>query len=210
MVPISDADASFVVSAEAVGPALRRSDSMTLTLATTLALMSSPVCPPAASSGSALRCRGEFTLAVRAPFAEAIELFGAHGESVWAGPDWNPRFLDPVPPHDQAGAVYLMRGSEGTILGYTTDFDREAGHLRHVFVRGANSVTVIDIRLVASTSASTKVTVVYERTALHPGAEPEVRALAAQDEAQAKEWEDAIAAYLKSRPTARPDPATKR
>jgi hypothetical protein len=78
----------------------------------------------------------------------------------------------------------------------TTIFDRVKGHARHVFLLGDSHVTVIDVRLVPLGFGTTGVTVVYERTALNPDAEHEVRQLSAADVAQGPEWEAAIAAVL--------------
>jgi hypothetical protein len=157
------------------------------------------------AAGTTLQLRGEFTIVVQAPPRVAVELFGAHGERAWAGKEWNPRFLDPLPAEDRAGAVFVFAHDGGrTILGFTPLFDREAGQVRHVFVRGSDSVTVIDVRLFPAETGRSRVVVVYERTALHRGAEAEVRALAAEDGAQAREWETAINTFLASTATSRP------
>jgi len=145
-----------------------------------------------------LQVRGEFTFLVRAPPRTAVDLFGAHGERVWAS-HWDPRFLDPVPEQDRPGAVFLFNPQgEQPVLGYMPIFDRERGHVRHVFVRGSDSVTTIDVRLHPADGGATRAVVTYERTALHPVAEQGVRALAAEDGAQAAEWEAAIDAHLAS------------
>lgn len=168
-------------------------------LPTSLALMTPLLTGQPPSPGAALQTHREFGITVRAPVCIAVELFGAHGERAWAGKDWDPQFLAPLPARDQEGAVFFFKPhGDQVILGYTTDFDRERGHVRHVFLRGSGSVTVIDIRLAPASAESSKVAVVYERTALHRGAEAEVRRLAEHDAAQASEWEAAIDAYLVS------------
>jgi len=150
-------------------------------------------------AGTALQMRGVFTILVRAPPRLAVELFGAHGERAWAGKGWDPHFLDPLPAQDRPGAAFRFTPpGEQPVLGYMPIFDREAGHVRHVFVRGSDSVTVIDVRLHPAEGGKSRVVVTYERTALHPAAEEKVRALAAGDTAQAAEWEAAIDAHLAS------------
>lgn len=148
---------------------------------------------------SPLQMHSEFTILVHAPPQAALGLFGASGERTWAGKEWNPRFLEPRPEEDRPGAVFFFSPTSGRpILGYTPIFDREQGHIRHVFFRGSGSVTVIDVRLSPVDGHSSRVVVVYERTALDHDSEAEVRALAADDASQAAEWEAAINAYLSS------------
>jgi hypothetical protein len=174
---------------------------MTLSFPVRLLLMTpllSTQLPTVVAAHPAVQFRSTFGLTVRAPLAVAVELFGAHGERAWAGEDWDPQFVHPVPPQDREGAVFLMADGGRKILDLTTIFDRAGGHVRHVFVRGDCSVTVIDIRLVALDAATTRVSVTYERTALNAEAEDEVRRLAGGDAAQTLEWETAIEAALRA------------
>lgn len=145
-----------------------------------------------------LRLRSEFSLTIRVPLDQAVGLFGGHGERVWAGEDWNPRFLRPLPPQDGQGSIFLVDSGDKERLGLTTVFDRALGHVRHVFLLGDRCVTVIDIHLAALDPDTSRVAVVYERTALSPTAEAEVRTLAGGDAAQAPEWEAAINAVAAS------------
>jgi hypothetical protein len=147
---------------------------------------------------SALRLRNEFTITVHAPLEVAVGLFGAHGERAWAGKDWDPQFLHPVPPEDRAGAIFRMPLRGRDRLWLTTVFDRAQGHVRHVYLLGDSSVTVIDIQLVPVDRENTTATVVYERTSLSPSADDDVRTLASGDAAQAPEWETAINAATAS------------
>lgn len=146
-----------------------------------------------------LRLRSEFSFTIPVPLDQAVGLFGAHGERVWAGADWNPRFLRPLPPDDGQGSVFVVDSGDEERLGLTTVFDRARGHVRHVFLLGDRCATVIDIHLTALDRDRSRVTVVYERTALSPTAEDEVRRLASRDAAQAPEWEAAIEAVAASR-----------
>lgn len=148
---------------------------------------------------SAIRLRNEFTITVHAPLDVAVGFFGAHGERAWAGKDWDPRFLHPVPPEDRAGAIFQAPLGGRDRLWLTTIFDRALGHVRHVYLLGDSSVTVIDIHLVPVDRERCRATVVYERTSLRPSADDDVRALASTDAAQGPEWEAAINAVAGSR-----------
>jgi hypothetical protein len=57
-------------------------------------------------------------------------------------------------------------------------------------------VTTIDLTFLPLDSAETKVTVVYERTALSVAANEQVQQLGAADRARGADWEKAINAYL--------------
>jgi hypothetical protein len=149
---------------------------------------------PAPTVRPALRLRSEFTVNVPLPRDLALGLFGAHGERAWAGPEWDPAFLEPCPPEDREGAVFMVSSPGPRRLGYTTCFDAPSGHVRHVFVLGDRSVTFLDIRLAALDPTTSRATVVYERTSLRAEADDELRALAAGDAGQAPDWEAAIAA----------------
>lgn len=139
-----------------------------------------------------LRLRSEFALTVWLPRDQAVWLFGAHGERAWAGAEWQPEFLHPLPAQDTEGSVFFVSFGGPRRLGYTTTFDLPGGHVRHVFLLGDRCATVIDIRLAAVDAGVTRVAVVYERTSLRPDADDEVRALASGDADQGPEWEAAI------------------
>lgn len=66
------------------------------------AVESSLLTPPAGRASasvpadrSPLHLRKEFAITVHAPLDVAVGFFGAHGERVWAGKDWDPQFLNP-------------------------------------------------------------------------------------------------------------------
>jgi hypothetical protein len=84
------------------------------------AVESFPLAPPAgpafAADRSPLRLRNEFTITVHAPLDVATGFFGAHGERAWAGKDWDPQFLHPLPPEDRAGSVFLVRTAAASVL----------------------------------------------------------------------------------------------
>src|SRR5258708_39695233 len=50
-----------------------------------------------------------FKVVVHAPYVETAELFGPEGERAWAGKQWDPQFLHPMPGRDEEGAVFTIR-----------------------------------------------------------------------------------------------------
>jgi len=144
-----------------------------------------------------------FSFTVNAPMHDAAPLFGPEGERVWAGDDWNPQFVFPVPARDVEGAVFTVRHGEHTAVWVNTLFDLEGGHMQYVYVLADLLSTTIDVRLHPIDAAHTRVDVTYVRTALRPEADEHVLSLGKHDSAQGKEWADAINAYLQRR-TGRP------
>ena len=53
-----------------------------------------------------------FSFTVNAAMHDAAPLFGPEGERVWAGDDWNPQFVFPIPARDVEGAVFTVRHGE--------------------------------------------------------------------------------------------------
>src|SRR5690349_18559096 len=90
-----------------------------------------------------LHVRDGFELTVHAPLKSATMLFGAHGERLWAGGDWDPRFLWPQPEQDKQGAVFTV--GEDQVPWAMTAFDPEGGHVQYVFFTGHMLATVLDI-----------------------------------------------------------------
>lgn len=148
--------------------------------------------PSAASRSNGLAHTSvEFHFTVDLPYAEAAPLFGAWAEQKWAA-GWKPEFLYPSPPADQEGAVFRVQKGSQSSLWVNTAFDLPAGRVQYVYVLGDILVTRIDIRLKKDGAEKTNVSVTYERTALNPAGNEQVRALATSDAASAEEWRDAI------------------
>lgn len=137
-----------------------------------------------------------FAFTVNAPLKDAAPLFGPEGERAWAGDDWNPHFVFPAPAQDVEGAVFTLRHGDRTAVWVNTLFDLKAGRMQYVYVLADLLVTTINVRLHAVDAMHTKVDVTYIRTALRPEANEHVLAMGKHDREQAKEWEDAINAYL--------------
>ncbi|MFL6426853.1 MAG: hypothetical protein ACJ71S_01315, partial [Acidobacteriaceae bacterium] len=140
-----------------------------------------------------------FALTVNASMCEAGPLFGPEGERVWAGDDWNPQFVFPIPARDVEGAVFTIRHGEHSAVWVNTHFDVEAGRMQYVYVLGDLLVTTIDVRLHAIDPAHTKVEVTYIRTALRPEAGEHVIAMGKHDREQGPVWERKINTYLQRR-----------
>ncbi len=77
-----------------------------------------------------------------------------------------------------------------------TAFDAAAGHVQYVYVIHDALVTLIDIHLTRAGADETRVSVVYERTALSPEANEHVAHLAKGDAKSGPEWREAINGYL--------------
>jgi hypothetical protein len=151
------------------------------------------------SEGQLAHARSEFTFTVKAPMAEAFPLFGAEGERRWAGPHWEPQFVCPNPAKDVEGAVFRVQHGHHAATWVNTAFDAQAGHAAYVYVIDGKLATRIDVRLSPIDATTTRVHVMYERTALDPSVNSDVAEMAQKDSKMGPEWERDIAAYLKSR-----------
>jgi hypothetical protein len=149
------------------------------------------------SQQSTAHVSNSFAFSVDAPLKDAAPLFGPEGERVWAGDDWNPQFVFPVPPRDVEGAVFTMRHGEHTAVWVNTLFDLKAGRMQYVYVLANLLVTTIDVRLHAIDAGHTNVDVTYVRTALRPEANQHVFTMGKHDSEQGAEWENSIATYLR-------------
>jgi len=139
--------------------------------------------------------RTEFHFSVDLPYDIAAPLFGALEEQKWA-PEWKPQFLYPNPTADQEGAVFRVDYSPSQSSIWTTSvFDLAGGHIQYVLVLERTILTRIDIRLARASAEKTDISVVYERTAIHPNANKDLRNLASEDAKKRDEWKAAIDAY---------------
>jgi len=151
------------------------------------------------AEGPLAHVRSEFTFTVKAPMAEVFPLFGAEGERGWAGPDWDPQFVYPIPAKDVEGAVFRVHHGHHSATWVNTAFDAQAGHAAYAYVIEGKLATRIDVQLTPVDAATTRVRVMYERTALSPSVNPDVAEMAQRDAKMGPEWERDIAAYLKSK-----------
>jgi hypothetical protein len=137
----------------------------------------------------------EFSLIVRAPYEQAFPLFGAWEEKKWAE-GFDPQFVYPIPPRDQEGMVFRVQHKHMSSVWTNTAFDLTTGHVQYVYVVNDAMVCLIDIHLARASAAETKVSVVYERTALTPEANEHVEQMAKSDATSGPEWANAINGYL--------------
>jgi hypothetical protein len=155
------------------------------------------------SQQSTTHVSNSFAFTVEAHLKDAAPLFGPEGERVWAGDDWNPQFVFPVPARDVEGAVFTVRHGEHTAVWVNTLFDLKSGRMQYVYVLADLLVTTVDVRLHSIDAGHTKVNVTYLRTALRPEANSHVVALGEHDREQATVWEGAIHNYLQRRTSLR-------
>jgi len=151
------------------------------------------------AEGTLVHARSEFTFTVQAPMGEAFPLFGPEGERGWAGPHWDPQFVWPAPAKDMEGAVFRIHHGHGSATWVNTAFDPEAGHAAYAYVMDGKLATRVDVQLSPADAATTRVRVIYERTALDPAVNSNVADMAQKDAKAGPEWERDIAAYLKGR-----------
>ena len=135
-----------------------------------------------------------FELTVAAPYDRVAPLFGAWAERAWAGAEWQPEFLYPLPPRDEPGEVFLVTHGPHRAIWVNTAFDLKSGIIQYVYVIPNVLVTVIDIHVERAGPSSTHARVTYRRTALDPKENPHVTELGAHDRGAGKGWETAIAA----------------
>jgi hypothetical protein len=132
-----------------------------------------------------------FHFEVHAPFSRVALLFGPESEKAWAGEDWQPEFLYPLPAKDTQGAVFTVAHGPKSIW-VNTVYDVPSGKMQYVAIIPDIVATVIDVRLISISSSQTAVDVTYTRTALDPQANDNVRSLAHHDGKSGPEWQISI------------------
>jgi hypothetical protein len=137
-----------------------------------------------------------FDLVVHLPLAQAAALFGPLGERAWAGGHWNPKFIYPLPAHDEQGAVFSIQHGPYTATWVSTIFDIDARHFQYVYFIPGLMVTTIDVRFKPLNEKTTGVNVTYTRTSIAPEGNEHVAAMSEGDKNAGVEWQQAIDAYL--------------
>jgi hypothetical protein len=163
-----------------------------LHLLAAIAVISLPALAQAPASQPLLHLSTSFDFVVHAPFAKAAPLFGPEGERAWAGKHWNPEFVHPQPARDVEGAVFTIQHGAMKAVWVNTLFDLESGRYQYVYFLPDIMVTVIDVRLKADGANTTRVNVVYTRTALTAEGNEHVTAMNEADKTAGKEWEQSI------------------
>jgi hypothetical protein len=137
-----------------------------------------------------------FELIVHAPLSRAAVLFGPDGERCWAGERWNPQFLYPQPGKDVQGAVFTVAHGPHKSVWVNTLFDTVEGRMQYVSFIPDVVVSTIDVRLTPVDPSSTRVQVMWARTALDAAANDDVQAMGKRDRESGPEWQQAIAKCL--------------
>jgi hypothetical protein len=148
------------------------------------------------SASSPAHVRSAFQFRVSAPLQRAAPLFGPEGERCWAGQQWNPEFLHPLPAKDVEGAVFTVQHGPRKSVWVNTLFDLLGGRIQYVSFTPDAVVSTIDVRLTAIDPITTGVEVTYTRTALSAAANEHVHALAASDGTSGPHWQEAIQTCL--------------
>lgn len=140
--------------------------------------------------------RESFTLTVQTPLDEAALLFGAHKERAWA-PDFDPKFVHPIPAQDVRGMVFTVSRGERQAYWVNTEFDLDEGRIRYSYVIPEVMATALFINLTPDGEA-TRVDVTYERTSLSAEGNAIVEQFSAGDRVAGREWQKQINRYLDS------------
>ncbi len=133
-----------------------------------------------------------FHFEVHAPFSRVATLFGPESEKTWAGPNWQPTFLYPVPAHDTQGAVFTVPHGPHTSIWVNTVYDVPTGRMQYVAIIPDIVASVIDVHVTSTSPTQTAVDVTYTRTALDPAANNDVRTLAHHHAASGPAWQTSI------------------
>ncbi len=136
-----------------------------------------------------------FSFVVSAPYADVFPLFGAYEERKWAL-GFEPKFVHPVPAHDQPGMVFTTEQEGMPRVWVNTAFDAATGHVQYVYWIADVMTALIDIHVTRSGTNETKVDVVYERTALRPEANEQVVRMAQADANSGPRWAEMINGFF--------------
>jgi hypothetical protein len=146
-----------------------------------------------------------FDVTVHLPLAETAPLFGPEGERPWAGKHWDPQFIHPQPAHDEVGAVFTVKHGPLSAVWVVTQFDVAAQHFQYAYFIPDIMATTIDVRFTALDATTTRVNVVYARTAVTTAGKEHVAAMTESDKRSGKVWQEEIDQYLAARkPETRP------
>jgi hypothetical protein len=143
------------------------------------------------SAGPLVHVENGFEFTVHAPYEKVFPLFGADGERTWAGDNWNPQFVYPLPAQDIEGEVFTVAHGHTHSTWVNTAFDQPSGHIQYTYVIPGAQAVRIDIHLSHTEPSSTGVKVVYERTALSADFNAHLNKIHEGSET-AKEWQSSI------------------
>jgi hypothetical protein len=156
--------------------------------------------PSSDATRSLAHTETSFDLTLHAPMKSIAPLFGAEKERAWAGGDWNPAFVYPVPAADKKGAVFTIKHGEHSATWICTAFDLESGYFQYAYIIPEIMVTLIDVHLNKRDADTTAAHVVYQRTALTPEGNEHVDQFTESDRKAGPIWEQAINTHIASSP----------
>jgi hypothetical protein len=147
---------------------------------------------PAKPPAELVHVSNTFHFEVPASLGRVAPLFGPEAERGWAGKDWNPEFLYPLPGEDTQGAVFRIQHGQHSSVWVNTMFDLSGGRMQYVAFIDDLVVTTVDVKLTSSDSSHTTVEVTYGRTALQPEANGHVRTLGSSDRESGPDWQKGV------------------
>jgi hypothetical protein len=144
----------------------------------------------------------EATFRLPVPPEVAFPFFGPLGERAWAGPDWAPAFVHPLPAADVEGAVFTTpaHGVPGTTLWVNLRFDAAAGVAEYAHFTPGHLVVRVSVALAGDGAGGSTVKVRYAWTPLSPAGAGSFADRAAGFDRWIAGWQEALLAALVARP----------
>jgi hypothetical protein len=178
-----------------------RSARASLVRAVAIVVALSATAAPPASAGERAAFSGSFSVALRAPAAQALPLFDPLGEARWA-PRWEPVFARAS---DRTtlpeGAVFTTRGDDGRPMTWLLQrYDRRSGEIAYaVFVPDD---AVISIRIVVHdrTPGTSEAQVSYDVVAISTAGDRFVQDFRTSFPHMQPHWQRALDAATDRRP----------
>jgi hypothetical protein len=152
--------------------------------------------------GNRVHWETSFDVFVHLPTSEAMKLFTPEGERAWAGEGWDPQYVHAAGrTRDAVGAVFTIQHGPTQAVWTVTRRDEVARKYEYAYFVPDVMVTSIRVSFEPLSTNRTSVHVAYERTALSPGAQAHVAAMATADKKAGAEWQSAIEKYLAAKTT---------
>ncbi|MGO9318920.1 MAG: hypothetical protein ACLPXT_15310 [Terracidiphilus sp.] len=149
-----------------------------------------------ASTEPCLHIRNAFSLVVNASYEATAPLFGPLGERGWLGEEWNPILVYPQPAKDVEGSVFTVSRGLYHSVWVNTLFDTDQRHFQYVYFVPDRMMTVVDVRFKPTGANSTRVDVVFTRTAITAKGNELVTEVSESDKSAAERWRLKIDNYL--------------
>ena len=117
-------------------------------------------------------------------------------ERRWAGKHWQPEFLYPIPGDDVPEVVWTVKHGPFDSIWVNTLLDVPGDHMQYVSVIVGHLIMTVDVRVKSMAPSRTGVDVTYDRTALAPSSNDEVRALGEEDGVSGPDWQRRVESAL--------------